>query len=69
MISAAKFATGLYIFDRMNVRGSCLDELDRAAAGDDHGALRHNGEMIDEASRKLAAAPVRRGAAAGLTRT
>jgi citrate lyase subunit beta/citryl-CoA lyase len=53
-------------FDRAS---AILDELDRAGAVEGRGAVLHNGEMIDEASRKFATALVVRGTAAGLSRT
>ncbi|HET9720831.1 MAG TPA: CoA ester lyase [Solirubrobacteraceae bacterium] len=52
-------------FDRASV---ILEELAQAGALEGRGAVLHEGEMIDEASRKLAAQVVVRGAAAGLSR-
>jgi citrate lyase subunit beta/citryl-CoA lyase len=43
-----------------------LDAYERATAGDGRGAVLFDGEMIDEASRKMAAKFVRRGERAGL---
>lgn len=45
-----------------------LEAYDRATSDLARGAVRHGGEMIDEASRKLAQVAVARGRAAGLTR-
>ena len=46
-----------------------LDAYEHAVASAGRGALRFDGEMIDEASRKMAAKLVQRGARAGLTRS
>ncbi len=43
-----------------------LAALEEASVAEQRGALRHDGEMIDEASRKLAERIVARGAAAGV---
>jgi len=53
-------------FDRAS---AILEELERAAVADGRGAVLHDGEMIDEASRKLATQLMVRGMAAGLSRT
>jgi citrate lyase beta subunit len=45
---------------------SIFDQLEQATDG--RGAARHDGEMIDEAGRRLASALVVRGNAAGLSR-
>lgn len=44
-----------------------LDAYDRATSVDRRGAVMLEGEMIDEASRKLALAIVAKGRAAGMT--
>jgi citrate lyase subunit beta / citryl-CoA lyase len=45
-----------------------LDAYDRATTVDERGAVLLDGEMIDEASRKMALAIAAKGAAAGLSR-
>jgi citrate lyase subunit beta/citryl-CoA lyase len=50
-------------FDRAT---AILEALERGEQGAGQGAVMHDGEMIDEASRKLAAQVVARGQAAGL---
>jgi citrate lyase subunit beta / citryl-CoA lyase len=55
--------------DQFDRAAAMLEALDRAAAVEGRGAVLHNGEMIDEASRKFATALVLRGTAAGLSRT
>jgi citrate lyase subunit beta/citryl-CoA lyase len=44
-----------------------LDAYDHATRVERKGAVMHEGQMIDEASRKIAAEVVTRGEAAGLT--
>ncbi|MHB8657674.1 MAG: HpcH/HpaI aldolase/citrate lyase family protein [Solirubrobacteraceae bacterium] len=55
--------------DEFDRAASVLEQLDRAAAAGGRGAVLHDGQMIDEATRKLASALVVRGTAAGLART
>lgn len=54
--------------DEFDWASAVLEQLDRAAV-DGRGAVLHDGEMIDEASRRLAAQLVSRGKAAGLSPT
>lgn len=54
--------------DEYDQAESLLDAYDRATSGQGQGAVLHGGEMIDEASRKLAFAAAARGRAAGMTR-
>ena len=62
----AAFAPDQASFDRAEL---ILDAYSHAAANDHRGAVMLDGEMIDEASRKLAMVAAARGRAAGLRRT
>lgn len=62
----AAFAPDQVCYDRAEL---ILDAYSRATANDHRGAVMLDGEMIDEASRKLALVSAARGRAAGLSRT
>jgi citrate lyase subunit beta / citryl-CoA lyase len=62
----AAFAPDQASYDRAEL---ILDTYSRATANDHRGAVMLDGEMIDEASRKLALVAAARGRAAGLRRT
>ncbi len=61
----AAFSPGQDEYERAE---ALLEAYEQASTGEGRGAVRHGGEMIDEASRKLALVAVARGRAAGLTR-